>query len=157
MSTLLVLSMILSMMIGKTSYAKENVSGVDVAVVETDQVAAATSTIVGPDGKTYTYLGTATDDNPLDVLLQQTIGGVSDYYYIAFYCPNNNGIDLIDVSLIASPVLGGTVVKYEFTNIRNEIYNINSFEPMRNGSYKLRVKAYAYGASKQGSVYYRIY
>lgn len=89
------------MAIGTTSLAIENFPYENAAVTETDEVAAATSAIEGPDGKIYIYLGTTTDDNPLDV------------------------------SLIAFPASGGTVVKYEFTDIRNEIYNINSLELMR--------------------------
>ncbi|MDE6847018.1 MAG: hypothetical protein K2J99_14825 [Lachnospiraceae bacterium] len=157
MSTLMVLTLVLSMMIGTTAFAKEDVPYGDAVSVET---MAAASTIVGPDGNTYTYLGTATrngaDNNPVEAVLRQTIVA-SAGYHVVFYCPNNNRRDLIQGTLTASPVMGGTVESFSFTNYGNEIYDIDLSNLPGSGPYVLRVKAYAYGTSNQGRVYYRVY
>lgn len=156
MSALLVLTLILSTMIRTTSFAKENAPCEAVTVVEAEETTVAASTIVGPDGNTYEYLGTATRGNAIEVLLRRTVTA-ADKYHIVFYCPNNNRKDLVQGTLTASPVLGGTVEEFSFTNFANEIRDIDLSNLPSNGPYVLRVKAYVYGTSNKCDVYYRTY
>ena len=156
LSTLLALALVLSTMMGTTAFAKESVTCEDAVVDEAEQTTAEARSIVGPDGNTYENLGTATRAYPIEALLRRTVT-TSDGYHIVFYCPNNNKKDLVQGTLTASPVLGGLVEEFPFTNFGNEIRDIDLSNLSNNGPYILRVKAYVYGTSNKCDVYYRTY
>lgn len=158
-SSLLVLSLIFSMMIGTTAFAQESNTETEAVVVE-DENARASSTIVGPDGNVYSYLGTATRNGaynyPVEAMLRQTISA-SDRWRIAFYCPNNNRRDLIQGKVTATPVLGGTVQTFSFLNYYNEVSVIDLSQLSGSGLYRINIKVDAIGTSNSGDVYYRVY
>lgn len=161
-SSLLVLSLIFSMMIGTTAFAQESNAQESntetVAVV--DENARANDTIVGPDRNVYYYLGTATRNGatnyPVKVMLRQTISA-SEGLHIAFYCPNNNRKDLIQGKVIATPVMGGTVQTFSFLNYYNEVSDIDLSQLSGTGLYRINIEVYAIGTSNSGAVYYRTY
>lgn len=152
LSVLFMMTLVFSMMLGTTVFAKE----VDTEIgtnEETDTRAA--NTIVGPDGNVYTYLGTASN-SPIQVMLSQTISA-SDRVHIAFYCPNNNRNDLVQGKVTATPVLGGTVQTFSFLNFNKEVSDIDLSELPGTGKYRINIRVDAIGASNRGDVYYRLY
>lgn len=159
LSSLLILSLVFSMMIGTTAFAQESNTETETVAVEAEN-ARASSTIVGPDGNVYTYLGTATrngaNNYPIEVMLRQTIRA-SDGWHIAFYCPNNNRRDLIQGKVTATPVMGGTVQTYSFLNYYNEISNIDLSQLPGVDLYRIKIRADAIGTSNRCDVYYRVY
>lgn len=158
LSKLLVVSFVLSMLMGMTAFAAE-CDGKLISSTESE-VIAASSTVVGPDGNIYSYLGTATRNgainNPVTASLSTTITA-SDNYHIVFYCPNNNRMDLIQGKVTAIPVLGGTSQNYSFINNYNEISTINLSNLPGSGRYRVNITVNAIGTSNRGDVYYRIY
>lgn len=150
-----VMTMVLTMMFGTTVSAKENVETVPVEAAGVN----ASSTIVGPDGNTYTYLGTATRNGstnyPVEGLLSQLITA-SGKYHLYFYCPNNNRRDLVQGTVTATPMSGGTVETFTFTNYSKEIIEIDLSNLKGDGLYRIKYSIYAYGTSNSGKVYYRV-
>lgn len=151
-----VLTLIFTMLFGTTAFAKEASA---VASIETSS-ASASSTIVGPDGYTYTYLGTATrngaTNHPVEGHYTQLITA-SQKVHIVFYCPNNNRKDLVQGEVEAIPMMGGTVEKYSFLNYSNEVSDINLSNLPGTGPYRIDFSIYAIGTSNSGAVYYRVY
>lgn len=158
-SSLLVLSLVFSMMIGTTAFAQESNTETEIVAVDNEN-ARASSTIVGPDGNVYNYLGTATRNGaynyPVEAMLRQTIGA-SDGWHIVFYCPNNNRKDLVQGKVTATPVLGGTVQNFSFLNFYNEVSDIDLSQLSGTGLYRINIKVDAIGTSNSGEVYYRVY
>lgn len=148
-----------SMLSGTTVFARDIDTKAETIAVG-NKNARASSTVVGPDGNLYSYIGTATRNGaknyPVDVLLRQTIKG-SDRWHIAFYCPNNNRMDLIQGKVTVTPVLGGTVQTFSFLNYANEISNIDLSKLSGVGSYKINIRVDAIGTSNRGEVNYRLY
>lgn len=159
LGSLLVLSLVFSMMMGTTVFAKEG-NAEEVTIAVDNESTRASSTIVGPDGNVYNYLGTATRNGaynyPVEAMLRQTISA-SDGWHIAFYCPNNNRLDLVQGKVTATPVLGGTVQTFSFLNYSNEISDINLSQLSGTGLYRINIRVDATGTSNSGEVYYRVY
>ena len=122
--------------------------------------AIAASTITASDGNTYTYLGVAKYappyNYPVEGSLNQSISA-SDKVHLAFYCPNNNRRDLVQGTVTATPVLGGTAQTYSFLNYYNEIADINLSTLNGSGLYNISYKIESIGSSNQATIYYRIY
>ena len=120
---------------------------------------AASSTIVGPDGNVYTYLGTATrngaTNHPVTATLATTVTA-SDNYHIKFYCPNNNKKDLVQGTITATPVSSGSTQTYSFLNYFNELADIDLSTLSGTGYYQISISVYAIGSSNQGDVYFRL-
>lgn len=157
LSALVIMTFVFSMMLGTTAFAKEIDAADENAAVETAD-ARASSTIVGPDGYVYQYLGTADRQNsrPIEAMLRQTISA-SDGVHIVFYCPNKNGNDLVQGKVTAIPVFGGTVQTFSFLNFYNEVSDINLSNLSGTGKYRIEIRVDAVGTSNKGDVYYRAY
>lgn len=157
LNLMIMMTLVFSMMLGATAFAKETNAGTEVMAVETADTRAS-STIVGPDGYVYQYLGTASRSNnrPIEVMLNQTITA-SDGVHIVFYCPNNNRTDLVQGKVTVTPVLGGTVQTFSFINFYKEVSDIDLSELSGTGRYRIEIKVDAIGTSNKADVYYRVY
>lgn len=117
--------------------------------------AVAASTITAPDGKTYTLLGTVTRGYTLKASLTSTVTA-SDNVQLKFYCPNNNRKDLIQGTVTAIPVLGGTQQTYSFMNFYDPLSTTDLSTLSGTSRYRIEIAIYAIGTSNQGTVYYRV-
>ncbi|MGC6176757.1 hypothetical protein [Lacrimispora sp. 38-1] len=113
------------------------------------------STITAPDGKTYTLLGTVTRGYTLKASLTSTVTA-SDNVQLKFYCPNNNRKDLIQGTVTAIPVLGGTQQTYSFMNFYDPLSTTDLSTLSGTSRYRIEIAIYAIGTSNQGTVYYRV-
>lgn len=155
LSVLVIMTLMFSMMLSTTAFAKEVDEEIETATVKATDIGVA-STIVGPDGNVYQYLGTAIRGNSLEVMLSKTYSA-SDGVHIAFYCPNNKRTDLVQGKVTATPVLGGTVQTFSFINYYNEISDIDLSELSGTVKYMIKIRVEAIGTSNKGNVYYRVY
>lgn len=152
LGVLLALAIVLAIAPCKYAYAMESIG---------DEFALnASSTIVGPDGEIYTFLGTATRNgainNPISAYLPVPVSA-ADGVYIVFYCPNDNKKDLVQGNVTATPVLSGTTQTYSFMNYYNELATINLSNLPGSGQYNITITINAIGSSNKGDVYYRLH
>ena len=125
----------------------------------TTQYANAASTITGPDGNTYTYIGDAKYVSPTNKPLTFSLNGIkaSNNVHIVFYCPNNSRHDLAQGTAVATPVSNGTTKNYSFINYFDEINEMDFSTLSGTGTYNISFQVDSIGTSGKVSVYYRIY
>lgn len=156
LSVLLMLALIMSLITETAVYAQEdNAESVELSICN-DNSSLASSYEIGPDGNVYYYVGTAVTGNRLEVNLSQTIR-TSEGWYIGIYCPNNNGRDLVDGTVLLTPVSGGSPTSSYFINDYYQVANINLNFLNADGLHRITIKASAVGDSGSVRVYYRLY
>lgn len=73
------------------------------------------------------------------------------------YCPNNNGRDLVDGTVLLTPTSGGSPTGCYFINDYYQVANINLNFLNADGTHRITIKASAVGDSGSVRVYYRLY